>query len=81
MEEDHDGDGGDCRFRDEKRFVETEVQVVWFVEDRVFEENGFMVSEWDLLSDKVNGLGSQNGAVAQELKQTHAVFCYLWLFS
>lgn len=76
VEEDHDRDG---TVRDENRLVETEVKVVWFVIDRVFEENGFVVSEWDLLSDKVNALGSQNGAVAQELKQTHAVFCHLWL--
>jgi len=58
------------------RFVETEVEVEFFVEEEVFELYEVVVLGGLRLFLEVD-VGTQNGAVAQECEEAHAILYYV----
>lgn len=56
-------------------FIQTEGEVEFFVKNEVFESDRGVVDDW---KGEVDLVAAEDGAVAVELEDPHAVFHYMW---
>lgn len=54
-------------------FVEAKIKVESFIEETIFEDNGVVLNGGDM---EFYVVGTENGTVAKELEEAHAVFYY-----